>query len=170
MAHFQRSHLDLQISWVWTQKLESSQGRGLNVTSLSSAATMSYRQSGLQRHSSAYLYTYSQTRKLAPPLTSPHAREALGGPGEHGACTWVGARSLWRTWATSSPQIWCLYQTGLTTWSPWTFWTWTQYWCKQEKQSVVRERPSRWTLRKSAADLLVDCCHCFLVSTVEFNC
>lgn len=42
--------LDLHLSWARAQKLESSQGRGLNATSLSSSATMSYRQRGLQGH------------------------------------------------------------------------------------------------------------------------
>lgn len=117
--------LDLQLSWVGTQKLESPQDRGLNVTSLSSSATMSYRQRGLQRHGSVIPYFWSQRRKLAPLLTSPYAQEAWGAPGEYGAYIWVWARSQWRTWATSSSQIWCLCQTGQTTWFQWTFWTWT---------------------------------------------
>lgn len=126
--------LELESEWnrmsrIRTQKLESSQGRGLNVTSLSSSAMTSYRQRGLQRHAAQCFCP--GTRKPQRLLTCPDAPEAWRGRAGRGAYTWVLTRSQWRTWATSSSQIWCLCQTGRANWSSWTFWTRTLCWCKQ---------------------------------------
>lgn len=163
--------LDLHLSWARAQKLESSQGRGLNATSLSSSATMSYRQRGLQGHrgvsGSVHLKPDEATGHDCSPFlvlkrleADPENTELVLGR-EH-----LPSGELdWHLDHRSDVFIKLGQQPGLS--EP----------LELERSTDVNNNNNTqlWEVARtdgccrSQLDLLVDCCHCYLVGTVEFN-
>lgn len=162
--------LDLHLSWARAQKLESSQGRGLNATSSSSSATMSYRQRGLQGHrgvsgSKTFKAGWGNWHDCSPFLM---LKRLEADPENTELVLWCehlpSGELDWHLDHRSDVFIKLGQQPGLS--EPLEL---------ERSTDVNNNNTQSWEVARTDGccriqlDLLVDCCHCYLVLTVEFN-